>query len=220
MFDRAALAPENEATFQVGRPFSRFLRRSSISSQKSRFNWTSTFFWKVWRVHLESRHLDQEWTYEHLKVLDDTDTFHVLLSACNNLAQARVPGEIAQALMSARLTALTLTDGGVTGIATGCSLRRLVARTMAKQFIKVFEAECSPSQYALSTRAGTDCVGHLLRAATDARPTATILSVEDRGVRPRTQGHNVESSALDARSQGNPSGCSSVARPAIELCVV
>ena len=94
--------------------------------------------------------------------------------------------------MGARLTALTKTDGGVRGIATGCSLRRLVARTLAKQFIKVFEAECSPFQYALSTRAGTDCVGHMLRAATDARPTATIR------VRPRTQGHNVESSATDA----------------------
>ena len=39
---------------------------------------------------------------------------------------------------------------------------------------KVFEAECSPFQHALSTRAAKDCVGHMLRAATDARPTATL----------------------------------------------
>ena len=111
------------------------------------------------------------WTFEHLKVLfDDTDTFHLLLAACNSLAQERVPGEIAQAPMGARLTALTKIDGGVRGIATGCSLRRLVARALAKRFIKVFE-----------TRAGTDCVGHMLRAATDARPTATILSVDGIG---------------------------------------
>ena len=83
--------------------------------------------------------------------------------------------------MGARLTALTKPDGGVRGIATGCSLRRLVARTLAKQFMAVFESECAPFQYALSTRAGTDCVGHMLRAATDADPRLTILSVDGIG---------------------------------------
>ena len=29
-----------------------------------------------------------------------------------------------------------------------------------------FESECAPFQYALSIRAGIDCVGHFLRAAT------------------------------------------------------
>ena len=72
-------------------------------------------------------------------------------------------------------------DGGVRGIATGGSLRRLVARTLAKQFTKVFETEYAPFQHALSTRAGTDCVGHMLRAATDAEPTATVLSVDGIG---------------------------------------
>ena len=56
-----------------------------------------------------------------------------------------------------------------------------VARTLAKQFTKVFEAECAPFQYAFSTRAGTDCVGHMLRAATDADPNLTVLSVDGIG---------------------------------------
>ena len=56
---------------------------------------------------------------------------------------------------------------------------RLVAWTLAKQFRKVFKAECS--QFALSMRAGTDCVGHVLRATTNANPTATILSVDGIG---------------------------------------
>ena len=47
--------------------------------------------------------------------------------------------------------------------------------------MKEFESECAPFQYALSTRAGTDCLGHLLRAATDADPQATILSVDGIG---------------------------------------
>ena len=44
-----------------------------------------------------------------------------------------------------------------------------------------FEKECAPFQYALSTRASTDCVGHLLRASTDRDPTSTVLSVDGIG---------------------------------------
>ena len=44
-----------------------------------------------------------------------------------------------------------------------------------------FESECAPFQYALSTRAGTDCLGHFLKAATDANTRATILSVDGVG---------------------------------------
>ena len=118
-------------------------------------------------------------TYEHLKpALDDDGLFDLLLEAANSIAQANAPEEVLTALMSARLTALSKKDGGVRGIASGCSLRRLVARTLAKQFGAEFEARCSPFQCALSTRAGTDCVGHMLRAATDASPTATVLGVD------------------------------------------
>ena len=69
----------------------------------------------------------------------------------------------------------------VRGIATSCTVRRLVAKALAKKFMKVFEAECAPFQYALSTRAGTDCVGHLLRAATGAKRNLTILTVDGTG---------------------------------------
>ena len=63
----------------------------------------------TWRVH-----------FEHLKKwIDDVDTMNLLFEAVTSLAQARVPAEIASALMSARLTALKKPDGGVRGIATG-----------------------------------------------------------------------------------------------------
>ena len=114
-------------------------------------------------------------------LLDDMDTVELLLEALTCLAQAKVPSDVTEALMGAGLTALAKPDGGVRGIATGSSLRRLVARILARQFMQEFESECAPFQYALSTRAGTDCVGHFLRAATDDNPRATILSVD--GVR-------------------------------------
>ena len=121
-------------------------------------------------------------TYEHLKsFVEEVDLMELLFAAATSLAQAQVPLVISQALMGASLTALSKTDGGVRGTETGTTLRRLVARALAKQFMKEFEAECAPFQYALSTRAGTDCVGHLLRAATDADPDATVLSVDGIG---------------------------------------
>ena len=79
------------------------------------------------------------------------------------------------------MTALAKPDGGVRGIATGSSVRRLVGRTLAKQFTKVFEAECAPFQYALSTRAGTDCIGHMVMVATDRDANLAILSVDGIG---------------------------------------
>ena len=122
------------------------------------------------------------YTYEQFRVLiDDTATFEPFFEAASSLAQARVPREVSDLLMSARLTALSKEDGGVRGIATGCTFQRLVARTLARHFSKEFEDECSPFQYALSTQAGTDCVGHMLRAATDMYPMACVLKVDGIG---------------------------------------
>ena len=121
-------------------------------------------------------------TYEHLKLLlDDSDATDLFVAVCNRIAQGKVPEEVREAFTSARITALSKPDGGIRGIATGCTLRRLVARALAKQFMNAFEEECAPFQYTLSTRAGTDCVGHTLRAATDANPSLTILSVDGIG---------------------------------------
>ena len=83
--------------------------------------------------------------------------------------------------MAASMTALQKHDGGVRGITTGTTFRRLVAKTLARQFSAEGEAVCAPYQFALSTRAGTDCVGHAIRAMTDADPMATVLSIDGMG---------------------------------------
>ena len=64
--------------------------------------------------------------------------------------------------MVATMTALQKPDGWVRGIATG----RLEAKYLARQFAKTVESVCSPFQFALSTRAGKNCVGHIIRALT------------------------------------------------------
>ena len=79
------------------------------------------------------------------------------------------------------MTALQKPDGGIRGIATGTVFRRLVAKTLARQFGTAVEAACAPFQFALSTRAGVDCVGHTVKAATEANQRMTVLSVDGIG---------------------------------------
>ena len=111
-----------------------------------------------------------------LRVCFDDQTLDLL-----TFARAIVPDEARKSLMLATMRALQKKDGGVRGIATGSSFRRLVAKTLARQFGKAVEATCSPFQFALSTRAGTDCVGHAVRTATDRDPQATVLSIDGIG---------------------------------------
>ena len=57
---------------------------------------------------------------------------------------------------------------GVRGITVGDIIRRLVARTIAKQIARQAEEATAPHQYALNTKAGCECV-------TDLDPEATIV---------------------------------------------
>ena len=77
-----------------------------------------------------------------------------------------------------RMTALSKPDGGVRGIVTGDVVRRLVARTMPSSWGKAVKAAISPHQYALSTKAGCECIAHILQGLTDADERATVNSVD------------------------------------------
>ena len=64
------------------------------------------------------------------------------------------------------------------GIVSGDVIRRLTARTIAQQLGKVVEAATAPFQYALSTRAGCECVAHTLQALCEINPETTVVSVD------------------------------------------
>ena len=49
----------------------------------------------------------------------------------------------------------------------------LCGESIGQAVLRVFKAECALFQFDLSTRAGTDSVGHMVRAATDGDPTLT-----------------------------------------------
>ena len=119
---------------------------------------------------------------EFLRVcLDDEESLQLLYLAAQDLASGRAPPEAYDLFMLATMTALSKKDGGVRGITTGTSFRRLVAKSLARQFGEEVERVCAPFQFALSTRAGTDCVGHAIRLAADLDPRATVLSIDGVG---------------------------------------
>ena len=105
--------------------------------------------------------------------------FNSCHSAAEDFARGETPAS--RPFFLATMTALRKKDGGVRGIATGSSFRRLVAKTLARQFGRIVEQECAPFQFALSTRAWTDCVGHAIRAMTDLNSRATVLSIDGIG---------------------------------------
>ena len=86
-----------------------------------------------------------------------------------------------QTIWLGRMTALSKPDGGVRGIVVGDIVRRLVARSIAKQIAKKVEAMTAVVQYALSTKAGCECVAHILQSMTDLDPDTTITSIDGVG---------------------------------------
>ena len=63
----------------------------------------------------------------------------------------------------------------------GDIIRRIVAKTIAQQFSEVVQSATAPLQYALSTKAGPECVAHALKALTDLDERATVLSIDGSG---------------------------------------
>ncbi|OLP76330.1 132 kDa protein [Symbiodinium microadriaticum] len=119
-------------------------------------------------------------TNEHLRILldDEGDTQLLHCAACR-LAHADLPPPVLAALRIGRMTALQKPNGrGIRALVVGDVLRRLVGRALAQAFAPHFQRACLPHQFGLSTRAGTEALARVLRAATELDPRATVLSVD------------------------------------------
>ena len=118
-------------------------------------------------------------TFDHLRpILDSPRDTHVLFLVAEIMARAQIPADIIGAVRVGRMTAFRKRTGGVRGIVAGDALRLLIARTIAQQMGEAVKAATAPLQYALSTRAGCECVAHALQAMSDLNPNATITSID------------------------------------------
>ena len=118
-------------------------------------------------------------TVEHLHpLLDFPKDLKLFNEVAERVARGQVPESIQAAIKMGRMTALSKDDGGVRGIVVGDVVRRLVARTISQQLMEVVQQATAPFQYAMATKAGCECIAHVLQGATEMNPRATILSVD------------------------------------------
>ena len=115
-------------------------------------------------------------TSDHLRPLLDHVRDSHLLFLLGSVAKAQAPASVNDAI---RLGRNPLEGCG--GIVAGDFLRRLVARTMSHQLSKAVESATAPFQYAMTTRAGTECIAHALQVLTELNPQCTIMSVDGIG---------------------------------------
>ena len=121
-------------------------------------------------------------TAEHLRpVLESSRDAERFWSMCRSFARGDIPEEFLQAVRMGRITALQKLTGGVRGIVAGDIIRGFVARTIAQQLGPAIERATAPFQHALTTRAGCECIGHILQSETDASPNRTVLSIDGIG---------------------------------------
>ena len=120
--------------------------------------------WTASNQHLRAAPPDQEGARTSSCVLDDHGTLDLLCSAADDCARAQPPHDVMRTFMLANITALQKKDGR--------------AWHRHGHVFQTFGVEDSGP---FSTRAGTDFVGHAIRAATDADHEATVLSIDGVG---------------------------------------
>ena len=119
-------------------------------------------------------------TTEHLRpLLDDVHATH--LFSGGGCQRGDVPPSVVRMVREGRMTAPAKPDGGVRGIVAVYVIRRLVANMMAQH------------EYALRTKAGCECVAHVLQGLTEINPLTSVTSVDGVGA------FDMISSVSDAR---------------------
>jgi hypothetical protein len=114
-------------------------------------------------------------------LLEDEGCFARFINVAESIANAEIPKRIATAIALGNITALQKEDGGVRGIVTGDTTRRLVSRSLAQQYGSQIEEACFPFQFALGTRAGTDAAVLFLRTYLENNPGKVLVSIDGIG---------------------------------------
>ena len=107
--------------------------------------------------------------------------FDALYEVAQRLVKAQVPTIIRNGLLFSSLTALLKRNSRVRGISSGDAFRRLVAKTLAKQFQGSLREAVWPHNFGIYDRSGTDAASHLIRYLTDAHPDKVLSSIDGVG---------------------------------------
>ena len=122
-------------------------------------------------------------TADHLfPILESEPDSELLVQVVSKLACGDVPQDVINGIRLGILTALNKPDGGVRGVVVGDIIRCLVAKTMASRLVaKKAGKATAPFQYALPTKAGCECIAHILQGLTDRDANVTVVTVDGVG---------------------------------------
>ena len=119
---------------------------------------------------------------EYLRLcLEDDVALGLLHAAAERVAQGDIPDFVQQAMRLSQITALLKASGRVRGVSAGDTFRRLVAKTLARQFADPLREAAGPANFGLANRCGTDGLVHLARALLEADPEQTVLCIDGVG---------------------------------------
>ena len=94
------------------------------------------------------------------------------------VATGNLPEAVAAALALSKLTALRKPGGGVRPIAAPSLLRRLAGRLLVSTRKKELAEALGRRQFAVGTAAGTEVLGHSVRALTEEDPDLVLLCLD------------------------------------------
>ena len=147
----APIAPKNDKTYRASQDRRPREQVRAIPGEVLEFNPSQPLQLEMWTfVHcLRSAPAGSApdpggCSYEVLKVcLDDPEVTHLLFMAAEDMARGTA-SEASRSFLLATTTAISKRDGGVRGNATGTAFRRLVSKTLARQFGAEVEKACAP----------------------------------------------------------------------------
>ena len=120
--------------------------------------------------------------YKQFKLcLENEVAFDALFAAAGKLARAEVPQPIVDVMKTSALTALLKPNQRIRGIASGDSFRRLVSKSLARQYQQELRAAVYPHNVGMCDRSGTDTAIHAIRYLTDRYPDKVVISIDGVG---------------------------------------
>ena len=102
--------------------------------------------------------------YEYFKIcLEEDIALDVLHDVAQRVARAELPSIVRDAMLFSSLTAILKPNSRVRGISAGDTFRRLVAKTLARQYHNALKNTVWPFNFGLHDRSGTDAAIHLIQ---------------------------------------------------------
>jgi hypothetical protein len=120
--------------------------------------------------------------FEHLRnnfhLEDLASGFPQLFQLCFHITQGHNPPQITRVLGAAYLLAMTKPLGGISPIAVGETLYRLISRALCLQFHETFTTHFPPHQFGVVIKGGYETIFHNIKCNLDLHLDWVVLELD------------------------------------------